>query len=148
MLRDDQAAFSRGAHLRLVRENKRPRNDHVSLEPEQRFEDAVPHGEGDAGLVRISRLPSGEQIFVIDEPATVAKSRSLIEMELGGNRDARALGGLVIGPPPEGVDSQEALRELVDGVDRAAQIGSGEGNGIAGRVDLQDLVSRWPLITR
>ena len=154
MLADHQAALAGRADLRLVGEDKRVRDDHVALEPQQRFVEVVPRLQRDARLVGRAGPPRRQQVFVVDEPAAIVERRRRRLMgEVGRHGDAIAAGGRIVGPPVERIDVQEALGKLVDGIDRAAHVGAGQHDGLAhgrarpgirDRLDAQNFPSRRP----
>ncbi len=119
VLRDDEPALARRAYLRLIGEQKRARRDHVAFHAQQRLEDLVPQFQRESRF-RV-RLPTGEQIFVVNEPPAITKPRPFLN---GDRRDVYHVSArrLTIGPVVKRIDAQEAPRELVDRVDRAAQI--------------------------
>lgn len=133
MLRDNEAAPHGERNLRIVGENPGAGNDHVALEPQDRLVHLVPGGERNARVVLLARSPAGEQVFVIDEEAAIfKKGRRIGFVEPGGQGNARAAHGLLIGPIVKRIYAEEFLRELVNGVDGTAHVRPGQHYSVVG----------------
>src|SRR3569623_2500840 len=79
MLDDDEATFCCSLDLRVIGKDPRPGDDHVALEPEDCFEDVVPHAERDAGALGFrSWNPAAEQVLVADKQASIFDDRARI----------------------------------------------------------------------
>ncbi len=134
VLVDDQPAVGGGAHLRFVREDEGMGDDHVPLRAQQRLENAVPGGHGDAAVFVRAGPPGRHQVFVVHEPAAIAEcGRTFAHVEIRRHFNAIGARRCVIGPPIERIDLQEAVCEFVDGIDGAAHIRAGQHHGLAHR---------------
>ena len=102
-----EPALRRVFHLRFVRKDPGSRRDHVSFEPKNGFEDVIPDFERNSRFVILfSGRPSGEQVFIVDEKATVLEdwSRELL-IDCCRNSYRRAAKRFVVCPVIQGIDA-------------------------------------------
>jgi hypothetical protein len=97
-----------GADWRLVGEDSPAWDHHVAFQGEDGFEDVVRGDEGDAGVLRHAGRPTGEEIFIVEEPAAIVESGAFGVGVVFGDDDFSAPGGGAAGPGIERVDAERA----------------------------------------